>query len=226
MLIDDVEYCSLSLHLSSDLAITMDSPYQNLLTHNKRLRNAISRAETEGIPAIQVSPAHGRQLSILCQLMQAKSVLEIGTLAGYSTIWLAESVPGIKVTSIDHNPKHRSIAEVNLRGLDNVDLRLGSALDILPDLQASGAVFDFVLIDADWENQHLYFDWAVKMTRKGGCIYVDNVVRKITEGVERKDPDPQSLIEQVKGDSRVTATLLSALGSRNVVDGYILALVK
>ncbi|EMC97614.1 hypothetical protein BAUCODRAFT_42496, partial [Baudoinia panamericana UAMH 10762] len=147
---------------------------------NQRLNNAVSHANDNGIPDIAVSPLQGAQLSVLCKLVQAKNVLEIGTLGGYSTIWLAESTPDVKVTSLEFDPKHQAVAIQNTQGqgLKNVDVRLGAALDILPQLAEEGKVFDFVFIDADWANQAAYFEWAVVLTRKGGCIYVDNVIRQ------------------------------------------------
>lgn len=95
----------------------------------------------------------------------------------YSTIWLATSVPGIQVTSIEYNQKHCEVARENIQGLENVDIIHGAALDVLPELAGQGKVFDFIFIDADWAEQHLYFDWAVKLARPGSCIFVDNAVR-------------------------------------------------
>jgi predicted O-methyltransferase YrrM len=103
----------------------------------------------QGIPPIAIGPAEGQYLSILCKLIGAKRILEIGTLGGYSTLWFVESVPGVKVTSIEINPKHRDVALENIKAspnAGNADVILGAALDVLPTLLAQGQVFDFVFI--------------------------------------------------------------------------------
>lgn len=188
-------------------------------------------------------------------MSNAKNVLEVGTLGGYSTIWFAKSVPGVHVTSLEIDPKHRDVALENTAGCDNVEIMLGAALDLLPKLAEQGKVFDFVsdhhpaeapyrrakgvartwltfpqiFIDADWEEQVEYFDWAVKLTRKGGCIYVDNAVRQI---MEEGDKD-MALVEAVKKDERVEASLMPTFLSyirdgqvRDFLDGFLIATVK
>ena len=121
----------------------------DLTEANPWLEQALDRAKEHDLPPISVSPSYGRLLSILCQFVKAQSVLEIGTLGGYSTIWLAESTSGIRVTSIEFDPKHKEVAEQNTKGLENIDIRLGAALDVLPQLQDEGAQYDLILIDAD-----------------------------------------------------------------------------
>ena len=173
--------------LPQELSSAMDkslNAQNDMVKSTERLTNAVSNSNEKGLPPIAISAAQAQDLSILCQLINAKSVLEIGTLGGYSTIWFANSVPGIQVTSIEFNPKHRNVALENLEGQDNVEILLGSALDVLPNLADKGKVFDFVFIDADWAEQGQYFDWAVKLTRQKGCIYVDNAVRQLTESDE------------------------------------------
>lgn len=125
---------------------------KELLKANARLDHAVQNSKANGLPPIAVAPAQGAFLSILCQMLNAQNVLEIGTLGGYSTIWFAESSPDVKVTSIEYNPKHREVAIQNTQGqsLTNVDIRLGAALDVLPKLAEEGTIFDFVFIDADW----------------------------------------------------------------------------
>ncbi|KAK4953799.1 hypothetical protein LTR10_008403 [Elasticomyces elasticus] len=202
-----------------------------ILKSSSRLDNAVANCTKNEIPPIAISPSQGQYLALLCQLMQAKSVLEVGTLGGYSTIWFAESVLGIHVTSIEFSPKHRDVALENTKGLDNVDIHLGAAADIMPKLAEDGKVFDFVFIDANWDQQALYFDLAVNMTRKGGAIYVDNVVRNLLDVPEDDDEADWSLIEHVKNDGRVSATLMPTLSTHKVdvsalVDGFLLAVVK
>ena len=155
---------SLEQALHKNLAVAV-AAQKELVKSTPQLDDAIANSKANGLPTIAISPAQGAELSILCQLVNAKRILEIGTLGGYSTIWFANSVPGVKVTSIEFNQKHRDVALQNVKGLDNVEILLGAALDILPKLEGG---FDFVFIDADWDNQKEYFDWAVKLTRKGG----------------------------------------------------------
>ena len=204
------------------------SAQNDLVKSSERLNNAVSNSKKNGLPPIAISPAQGQYLSILCQLINAKSVLEIGTLGGYSTIWFANSVPGIQVTSIEFNPKHRNVALENVKGLDNVEILLGAALDVLPKLANEGKVFDFVFIDADWTEQRQYFDWAVKLTRQKGCIYVDNAVRQLTESDEG-DSTARALIDHVSKDERVEATLIPTFNTHkstlsDIADGFLMAI--
>jgi predicted O-methyltransferase YrrM len=201
-----------------------------IVKSDERLDNAASHSERSGLPPISVGAAQGKFLALLCQMSNAKRILEIGTLGGYSTIWFATSTPNVKVTSIEYSSKHRDIALHNTKGLDNVDIRLGAALDVLPVLAQEGLVFDFVFIDADWENQQQYFDWAVQLSRPKSCIVVDNAVRQITES-EPDDPTRKALVEHVQKDDRVEATLIPWLNTRKTtlseaVDGFVMAIVK
>ncbi|KAI8256353.1 O-methyltransferase imqG [Colletotrichum sp. SAR 10_77] len=200
-----------------------------LLQPNRRLDQAIINSEQNGLPSIEVAPLQGQFLAIQCQLLGAKTVLEIGTLGGYSTIWLAET--GAKVTSIEINPKHRDVALQNLDGLD-AEIILGAALDILPRLAEEGRKFDMVFVDASWGEQEKYFDWAVKLTRPKGCIYVDNVVWNALDSGATED-GKQSLLTQVGKDARVRATLVPMVSTahtehrgRIIIDGFLLAVVN
>jgi predicted O-methyltransferase YrrM len=142
-------------------------------------RDASAKA---GLPPIEVSPSMGKLLYLLARMQGARNILEIGTLAGYSTIWLARALAvGGKLITIEFEPKHAEIAAANIAraGLaDRVELRRGRAADVLPQLAADGrGPFDLFFIDADKENNSLYFDWALKLARRGSLIVVDNVVR-------------------------------------------------
>lgn len=199
---------------------------QSLLKPDRQLDNAVSNSRRNGLPEISVSALQGQFLAIQCQLINAKSVLEIGTLGGYSTIWFART--GAKVTSIEINPKHREVALENVKGLD-VEIILGAALDVLPKLAEEGRQFDLIFIDADWGEQWEYFQWAVKLTRPNGCIYVDNVVREIL-GSDQLD-ERESLVTKVGKEERVQATLVSTISSHkarpeDMFDGFLLAVVK
>jgi predicted O-methyltransferase YrrM len=198
----------------------------NLLKSDALLANAIANSAANGLPSITVSPLQGQYLSIQCKLIGAKSVLEVGTLGGYSSIWFAKA--GAKVTSIEINPKHRDVALENTKGLD-VDIILGAALDIMPKLAAEGRMFDLVFLDASWDEQSEYFEWAVKLTRPNGCIYVDNVIRELLE--HENVGEGETLLTKVGRDNRVDATLVPMLSSHKgksaeMFDGFLLAVVK
>ncbi|GAB7344093.1 hypothetical protein MBLNU457_1999t1 [Dothideomycetes sp. NU457] len=192
---------------------------------NERLSNALATSAANGLPPITISPLQGQYLAIQCRLMNAKRVLEIGTLGGYSSIWFASA--GASVTSIEIDPKHREVALRNTKGLD-VDVILGAALDVLPKLASEGRVFDLVFIDADWDEQFEYFRWAVKLTRPGGAVYVDNVVRCMLE--DERPGGEETLVARVGKMKGVQATLVSTVGSHKsdvdqMFDGFLLAVV-
>jgi predicted O-methyltransferase YrrM len=198
----------------------------SLLKPNKQLDSALANSKAKGLPDITISELQGQYLAVQCKLINAKSVLEIGTLGGYSTIWFAST--GAKVTSIEINPKHRDVALENTKGLD-VDIILGSALEVMLELAAERRTFDFVFIDASWDEQFEYFQLAVKLTRPGGCIYVDNVVRELLDGdIESKN---ETLLTKVGTVENAEATLVSTVSSHKnevegMFDGFLLAIVK
>jgi predicted O-methyltransferase YrrM len=198
-----------------------------LLRPNPKLEYALSNSMANGLPPISILPMSGQHLSILTQLMGAKSVLEIGTLGGYSTICFAEA--GAKVTSIEINPKHRDIALENVRGLD-VEIILGAALDVLPKLVEEGKKFDMVFIDADFDDQLEQFDWAVKLTRANGCVLLDDVIASMFKDGQVDNPS-DSILTKIGKDERVKATLMPTVASHPmlstpVFNGFILAVVK
>jgi predicted O-methyltransferase YrrM len=198
----------------------------SLLPENARLDAAVTNSRRHGLPEITVSNLQGQYLAIQAQLIGARHVLEVGTLGGYSAIWFAEA--GAKVTSIEINPKHRDVALENTRGLD-VEVLLGAALEVLPKLEAEGRKFDLVFIDADWVEQWEYFDYAVKLLRPKGCVYVDNVVRELLES-NATDGTKESLVTKVGRDKRVSATLIPTVATHKsradeVFDGFLLAVV-
>ena len=211
-------------------------------TSHDALKHALSNSAKNGLPPISVSPSQGKFLKIQCQLQNAKNILEIGTLGGYSIIWFATAGGDVHVTSIEISPKHRDVALENIwyAGLSQqVDVILGAALDVLPNLareieEGTREKFDFVFIDADWGEQWDYFDWAVKMMEKGSCIYVDNVVRQLLEsGAPNAEADKESepvrgmkeLVERVGKDTRVDAVVMQTVGAKSY-DGFLMAIVK
>ncbi|KAK7429913.1 hypothetical protein QQZ08_003535 [Neonectria magnoliae] len=141
----------------------------------------------------------GQHLSILTQLMGVKSVLEIGTLEGYSTICFAEA--GAKVTSIEIDPKHRDVALEDVQGLD-VEILLGAALDVLPKLAEEGRQFDMVFIDADFKDHWEQFDWAVKLARLNGCVFLDDVVASMFKNGQTEEGS-ESILTNIGRDDRV-----------------------
>jgi predicted O-methyltransferase YrrM len=139
---------SLEASLTSALSIASNAQ-SRLVKSSPSLDAALYNSQQQGIPPIAIGPAEGQYLSILCKLIAAQQILEIGTLGGYSTLWFVDSVPGVKVTSIEINPKHRDVALANIKAspnAGNADVILGAALDVLPALSAQGRVFDFVFI--------------------------------------------------------------------------------
>lgn len=190
-------------------------------------------SSASGLPAYAVSPTQGKLLFLLAQIQGARSILELGTLGGYSTIWLARALPpdGTLVT-LEASPKHAEVAHANIAnaGLaDRVEFRVGSALDTLPQLAAEGrAPFDLVFIDADKENNPSYFTWALKLSRRGSVIIIDNVVRDgAIMNAASVDPVIRGIRrfhEMLAAEPRVTATAIQTVGSKGY-DGFILARV-
>lgn len=196
------------------------------------LDRALEAREEAGLPAIDVSPNHGKLLHILARMVNARAILEIGTLAGYSTIWLARALaPGGRLVTLEIDPAHAEVARANIAhaGLaDSVDLRLGRALDTLPTLGDEGTAFDLVFIDADKESNADYFAWALKLSRPGSVIVVDNVVRDGAVA-DAASTDPlvlgvRRLNERIAAEPRVTATAIQTVGSKGY-DGFTIAVV-
>ena len=194
---------------------------------------ALVATEKAGLPAIEVAPPAGKLLMLLAKMIGAKRILEIGTLGGYSTIWLARALPeGGKLISLEADKRHAEVARKNIEraGLtEKVDVRIGKALDTLPKLAAEGAgPFDFVFLDADKPNNPAYFEWALKMTRKGSVIVADNVVRwgAITDS-DSADANVRGVrhfLEVMAKEKRVSATAIQTVGVKGH-DGFALALV-
>jgi predicted O-methyltransferase YrrM len=194
---------------------------------------ALRDSSAAGLPAIHVSPVQGKMLQVLARAHGARNILEIGTLGGYSTIWLARALPsGGRLTTLEADPKHAEVARSNLAraGLEKmINLRVGRALDLLPEIAAEAhGKFDLVFIDADKPSYPDYFSWALRLTRKGGLIIADNVVRKGAVCDERSaDSGVQGvrrMNELVARERRVSASVIQTVGSKGY-DGFLLALV-
>jgi predicted O-methyltransferase YrrM len=217
--------------MSKDLWTSVDRYVESALLGPDAVLEVALQANAEaGLPAIDVAPNQGKFLSLLVQMLGARTILEVGTLGGYSTIWLARALPaGGRLVSLEAEPKHAEVARANLNraGLAQlVDVRVGRALDTLPTL--TGQQFDFVFIDADKQNNAAYLAWAVRLTRPGSVIVVDNVVR---EGgiLDATSQDPRiqgtrALFEAIAREPRLEATAIQTVGSKGH-DGFVLARV-
>lgn len=204
-----------------------------LLAPDAVLDAAIKASVEAGLPAISVSPNQGKFLQVLAQAQGARNILEMGTLGGYSTIWLARALPaGGRLITLEFDPKHAEVARANIAraGLAKVvELRVGRALETLPQLAAERrGPFDFIFIDADKENYAGYFAWALKLSRRGTLIIADNVVRKGAV-IDAASSDPlvqgvRRFNELVAAERRVNATAIQTVGSKGY-DGFALAVV-
>ncbi len=183
------------------------------------------------LPAHDVAPNQGRLLALFARMIQARRILEIGTLGGYSTIWLARALPpGGRIVTLEADARHAEVARANLAtaGLaEVVDVMVGPALDSLRRLPAD-APFDLVFIDADKENNPAYLDWALKLSRPGTLIVGDNVVRD-GEVANPDSDDPRvhgvrRFFDRMADEPRLTATALQTVGSKGW-DGFTIALV-
>jgi len=198
------------------------------------LKSTIQSLDEAGMPQISISPNQGKFLHILARLCNAKKILEMGTLGGYSTIWMARALPedGL-ITTLEIDPKHAAVAKKNIAkaGLESkVNILVGKAMDLLQELKTKGAgPFDMIFIDADKPPYAEYFQWALKLSRPGTLIIADNVIR------EGKVLDKNSKDEMVTGVQRfnkllgvnkeVTATIMQTVGLKEW-DGMALAIVN
>lgn len=197
------------------------------------LDSACAAAKSAGLPDIAVTPTQGKLLHLLAHSVNARHILEIGTLAAYSTVWLARALPEDgRLITLEFDPKHAAVARANIAraGLTSkVDLREGPALDTLPKIAAENLPpFDFIFIDADKENNVPYFEWALKLSRPGSFIFIDNVIRD-GEVADAKTKDPmvqgvRRLNDLLAKETRVVATTTQTVGSKGY-DGFTLALV-
>lgn len=204
-----------------------------LMPPDAALDAAIEASIEAGLPPIAVTPSQGKLLYLLARIQGARRILEIGTLGGYSTIWLARALPeGGRLVTIEAEPKHADVASANIAraGLSNVvDLRVGLALDVLPQIAgAGGEAFDLTFIDADKKNIPAYFEFALNLSRPGSVIIVDNVVRD-GKVIDEKSGDPDILgirrfNEMLAGEPRVSATAIQTVGAKGH-DGFAIALV-
>jgi predicted O-methyltransferase YrrM len=207
---------------------------QNLIPADPILEETHKANAAANLPAIDVSPTQGKFLYLLAKIKVARRILEIGTLGGYSTIWLARALPPEgKLITLEVNPKHAEVARNNIAraGLSSlVEQRIGPALDSLAQLHAENvAPFDLIFVDADKANNPNYLDWALRLSHPGTVIITDNVIREggILNAADT-DPDIQGtrrLFEKLGSNPRLEATALQTVGSKKH-DGFAIAVVK
>lgn len=216
-----------------DIWVAVDSYLGDLLApSDAQLDATLAANHAADLPAIDVSRLQGKFLQVLVQMLQPRKILEIGLLGGYSTIWMARALPaGGRITSLEYEPRHGEVARKNLENagvLDRVDIRIGAALDTLPTLESS-APFDLIFIDADKPNNPGYLEWALKLSRTGTVIVVDNVVRdgRIVEA-DSDAPDVQgtrTMFERMAAEPRLSATVVQNVGNKGY-DGFAMAVVR
>jgi len=219
---------------TNELWTAVDSYIHDTVARNDEALNAAVKANAAaGLPTIDVTASQGKFLHVLALAKGAKRVLEVGTLGGYSTIWLARALPrGGRVVTLEYEPKHAEVARANLKraGLaKKVEIHVGAAADSLARLHGEGArPFDLIFIDADKPNNAIYLDWALKLAKPGTLIVVDNVVR---EGAlaDAASVDPaivgtRAMFERMANEPRLVATAVQTVGSKGY-DGFAIAIV-
>ena len=207
---------------------------EKLLADDPALDAALAANRAAGLPAIDVSPLQGKLLHLIARAMSARRILEIGTLGGYSTIWLARALPEDgRVVTLELDPHHAQVARANVdrAGIGGkVEIRVGAAQDSLAELAAEGgAPFDLVFIDADKRNNGVYVRAAIDLARSGSVIIVDNVVRdgRVIDG-DSDDAMIQGtrrLFDMLAAEARLDATAIQTVGSKGW-DGLMMALVR
>jgi caffeoyl-CoA O-methyltransferase len=221
--------------MDNKLFESVDNYISNLLAYeDEALTAATNSLEAAGMPAISVSPNQGKLLQVLATLCNARNILELGTLAGYSTIWMARALPPSgQLITLEADPKHAAVAQQNIEraGLaSQVDIRVGKALDILPRLyEEKAGPFDMIFIDADKPPYAEYFQWALRLSRPGTLIIADNVIRdgKVLDAT----PDDERVVgaqrfnNMLGASDAVVATIIQMVGVKEY-DGMALAVVK
>jgi len=197
------------------------------------LEAALGDSRAGGLPDIQVAPNQGKLLHLMARAIGARRILEIGTLAGYSTIWMGRALPSDgRLITLEYEPKHAEVARKNIAraGLENrVEVRVGKALDLLPKVEEEKlGPFDLTFIDADKQSTTEYFEWALKLSRRGSLIVVDNVVRKGEVANPESNDDMvlgmRRFFQRLASESKVSATAIQTVGVKDH-DGLAFALV-
>jgi predicted O-methyltransferase YrrM len=217
-----------------DVWTAVDSYFGDLLiARDEKLDAALAANQKAGLPAIDVSRLQGKFLELLVRISGARRILEIGTLGGYSTIWLARGLPeGGRIVTLEFDPHHAEVARANLEHagvVDRVDLRVGRAIDTLPKLEnTADSPFDLIFIDADKESYPEYLDWTLRLSRVGTVIVADNVVRdgRVVEADcdDERVQGVRRFTERLAAEPRLNATVLQNVGTKGY-DGLALAVV-
>ena len=221
--------------MSEDKWSAVDTYIADKLSLSDPILDTVLKANREAdLPAIDVSPAQGKFLNLLARMIRAEQILEIGTLGGYSTIWLARALPATgHLVTLEAEARHADVARRNFASAGvsaKVDLRLGKAIETLPELVAeANAPFDLVFIDADKPSTADYFALALELTRPGGVIVVDNVIRGGAV-IEAASEDPRvegvrRFFDSAAAEPRVSATALQTVGIKGY-DGFTLLVVN
>ena len=221
--------------ISADKFTAVDAYLADLLSlEDDALRAVDASIRDHELPQISVSANQGRMLELFAHLINAKHILEIGTLAGYSTIFLARALPADgRIVTLEFDPKHADVARENIEraGLsDRVELRVGKALDLLPVIaEEELPPFDLVFIDADKEPYAEYFEWAIRLSRPGALIIADNVVREgeilDDQSTDERVIGAQRFLKALAGNAHVLPAVLQTVGAKGY-DGFALALVN
>jgi predicted O-methyltransferase YrrM len=217
-----------------DLWTKVDEYYAGVVAEDDALKAALAESEKAGLPPIAVTANQGKLLMLIAQMIGAKKILEVGTLGGYSTIWLARGLaPGGKLVTLEYEQKHADVANGNFvrAGVANqIEVRVGDATKTMPQLIAENAgPFDLIFLDANKDGYPIYYEHSLKLSRKGTIIFADNVVR------DGAVADPTTTDEAVRGvqrlreivakDKRVSATAIQTVGSKGY-DGFALIIVS
>ena len=221
--------------VNRDLSKAVDAYFtETIVAPDPALEAALAANAAAGLPSIDVSAPQGKLIHLLARMTRARKALEIGTLGGYSTIWLASALPdGGRLITLERNARHAEVARRNVAGAGlggRVEVRTGAALETLRKIEAEGlGPFDFVFIDADKENNAAYLEWSLKLSRPGTAIVVDNVVRD-GEVVDARSADAdvigvRRMFELMAREPRLSATAIQTVGAKGW-DGFALALVK
>lgn len=206
---------------------------EKLIPNDPILENVLLANHQAGLPSIDVSPTQGKLLYLLAKIKGAKNILEIGTLGGYSSIWLARALPDDgKLTTLEISHEHAKVAEQNIKEAklqDKVEIIIGKALDTLPTLNESKPLFDFIFIDADKPNNPHYLNWALQLANSSALIIVDNVVRNGEVIYETSNDESvkgvRQLMDLIATDSRIDTTAIQTVGLKGY-DGFVIGVVK
>jgi predicted O-methyltransferase YrrM len=221
--------------VNRNIANAVDDYFTRIIVApDKALAEALAANAAAGLPSIDVSAPQGKLIHLLARMMGARKALEIGTLGGYSTIWLASALPHDgRLITLERNVRHAEVARQNVAraGLGGkVEIKTGAALETLPKIETEGIhPFDFVFIDADKANNAAYLEWALKLSRPGSAIVVDNVVRD-GEVADATSPDSdvvgvRRMFDLIAREPRLSATAIQTVGAKGW-DGFVLAVVN